>query len=190
MLRGQALSTVTGSSCRRPVPPSLGAPRVPRAEPFEFQAQRPERAHSRACQVQRRLGLGREGGEPRHGNPWVRCDFPPSGGMRAPPVTLLGRRGCAVPVIQSPYTGPRAFTSRRAVEGRCTLDPFGFRRSHVRRTERRNAAARVLHSAAWRALRGGGGLGQWELRHLPGPQLPTPSPLANATFSQPPSTRE
>lgn len=76
---------------------------------------------------------GREGGEPRHGYPWVRCDFPPSGGMRAPPVTLLGRRGCEVPVFQSPYTGPRASTSRRAVEGRCTLDPFRFGRSHVRR---------------------------------------------------------
>lgn len=76
---------------------------------------------------------GREGGEPRHGYPWVRCDFPPSGGMRAPPVTLLGRRGCEVPVFRSPYTGPRASTSRRAVEGRCTLDPFRFGRSHVRR---------------------------------------------------------
>ena len=109
---------------------------------------------------------GREGGEPRHGYPWVRCDFPPSGGMRAPPVTLLGRRGCEVPVFRSPYTGPRASTSRRAVEGRCMLDPFKvWEIPRPPRTERRNAEARVLPSAAWPALRGGGGLGQREPRH-------------------------
>lgn len=68
---------ITGSSCRRPVPPSAGSALCPPAlNRLRSRRQRPERAHSRACQVQRRLGLGREGGEDRHGYPWVRRDFP------------------------------------------------------------------------------------------------------------------
>lgn len=56
------------------------------------------------------------------------------------------------------YTGLRAPMSLQAVEGGCTLDPFGFVRSHVRRRQTCGTWRPRLHSAALPALRGGVGL--------------------------------